>query len=201
MSGQANWLSRAIGPTVILLIGVYGLWDVVIQPFMAGLKKAPTVCQVIVAEMQVKPGDRPLETASSSTGQEAIVPSGLPVVAATGGKLNVSLEVTNPDDQPVNYTWKALYGRVIAPSTSSKRAIYTAPDRLVDDVISVRVVSPGCLPVEKNRTIAVVPSNSPSPLPTLPASPDPLSTPSPLPTLPAVEPTPEETTPSRFERF
>jgi hypothetical protein len=196
MSGQANWLNRAIGPTVIVLIGAYGLWDVVIQPFIAGLKKTPTICQVVVAGMEVKPSDRPAETASPTTGQEPIVPAGLPVVVATGGKLNIRLEVSNPDNQPLNYTWKALHGQIISPSRSN-RAIYTAPDRLVDDVVSVQVVSPGCLPIQKSRTIAVVPAASTTPLPSLPASPDPLSTPS----LPPIEPTPEESPSSRFDRF
>jgi hypothetical protein len=208
MSGQAKWFNRAISPTVIVLIGAYGLWDVVVQPFMAGLKKPPAVCQVVVAETIVaKPGDHQTEPSRSpsakesptpQSSQEPIVPAALPIVVPVGKTLTVTVQVTNPDDQPVTYTWEALRGQINPRWGTHNWTTYTAPLQLVDDLVSVRITSPGCIPVRRSKTIAIVPAASPSPLPSLPVPSDPLGSPLPLPSLPGGEPSPEEPVEPRF---
>lgn len=189
MANQPTFFERLgqIVPSIaVILIGAYGTWDLVIKPLVQ-VEQAPTQACVtsvtgVMIEKPAKPG---------APVKQMAAPEGLPLVVPAGEKRTISVEVDNPDEKPVIYTWKATYGQFSSRVTTDNQATYTAPSALVNDKITVEVRLQGCSMAQRTVTIAVVPSaGAPLPDPTLPnPTNSPISDPlAPLPNSPLPEP-------------
>jgi hypothetical protein len=167
MANQPTFFERLgqIVPSIaVMLIGAYGTWDLVIKPLVQ-VDQAPTqACATLVMGVMVEKPAKP-----GTSAKKASAPEGLPLVVPAGEKRIISIEVDNPDDKPVVYTWKATYGQFSSRVTTDNQATYTAPTALVNDKITVEVRLQGCSMAQRTVTIAVVPSaGAPLPDPTLP---------------------------------
>lgn len=167
MANQPTFFERLgqIVPSIaVIAIGAYGTWDLVIKPLVQ-VEQAPTQACItpvtsVVVEKPAKPGEPAKKIAA---------PEGLPLVVPAGEKRNISIDVENPDEKPVIYTWKATYGQFSSRVSTNNESTYTAPTALVNDKITVEVRLQGCSAAQRTVTIAVVPSaGSPLPNSTLP---------------------------------
>jgi hypothetical protein len=172
MTKKQNWMRQAVVPSIIGLIGVYGLWDVVVKPIVDARRAESQVCTLEVDNAMVidKSGNSPQAAVGKS---DAL--GNLPTVVPLGQVRTVTIHVKNPNNRAVQYKWQAKYGQ-LNPSGMSLQgnSVYTAPARLVNDTITVEVKSVGCAPVTRSLTVAVVPSaSSPSvkPSPQAPSHP------------------------------
>jgi hypothetical protein len=182
-------LGQIVPSIAVILIGAYGTWDLVIKPFVQ-VNQAPTqACATsligVTIEKPAKPGE---------LSKKRVTPTGLPLVVPAGEKRTISVNVDNPEEKPVVYTWKATYGQFSSRVTTDNQVTYTAPTALVNDKIILEARLQGCSVAQRIVTIAVVPSAG-SPLPdstfanpTNSPFPDPLA---PDPTSPSVIPAPK----------
>lgn len=71
--------------------------------------------------------------------------------------MNVTVSIENPESLALVFNWQALNG-IMKPGlrTNSIQSNYTAPQTLVDDLISVEVVAVGCPSVETTKDIKVI---------------------------------------------
>lgn len=167
MANQPTFFERLgqIVPSIaVILIGAYGTWDLVIKPLVqvdqAPIQACVTSVTSVIVEKPAKSGE-PAKPVSA--------PEGLPLVVPAGEKRTISIDVDNPDQKPVIYTWKATYGQFSSRVSTENQATYTAPTALVNDKITVEVRLQGCSMAQRTVTIAVVPSaSSPLPASTLP---------------------------------
>jgi len=188
MANRQTWLEQ-LGrygfPLLVVGVGIYGTWDLVVSPFMSTLKQPETVCMTTVANVAVfKPSTKP-----DQPPKPVQATKGLPIVVPAGEKRLISVEVENPDDKSVMYQWRSKYGQFESPITTDKQATYTAPRSLINDTITVEATVQGCSAAKRTVELAIVPSaNVPlsnQPLPDLPTQPNPTST---MPSLPPIDP-------------
>jgi hypothetical protein len=176
LMAQTSWLERLnqIFVTVaIVAVGSYGTWDLIIRPWA---KEAPQValCTPTITRLALD-----LPGKGGKSGKAIAARSDLPVIVPAGEQRGVSVQVENPDDKGVTYNWRATYGTFDSSVTTDGRAIYRAPNSLVDDTITVEVRMQGCSLVTQTAAIAVVPSatapsqplSDPDPIPPAPANP------------------------------
>lgn len=167
MANQPTFFERLgqIVPSIaVILIGAYGTWDLVLKPLVQ-VDQVPTqACVTSVTSVTV---EKPAKAGEPA--KQVSAPEGLPLVVPAGEKRTISIDVDNPDQKPVIYTWKATYGQFSSRVSTKNQATYTAPTALVNDKITVEVRLQGCSMAQRAVTIAVVPSaSSPLPASTLP---------------------------------
>lgn len=184
MAKETNWLeqlNRYIVPIVVVGIGIYGTWDLIVQPLIPVDTPSTACSTTVVAVTVLKPSADP-----SQPPQPVTVTEGLPIVVPAGETRLIEVEIENPDEQSAMYQWKATYGAMESRVSVGNRMVYTAPRSLVDDTITVEASLQRCIPAKRTLTFAIVPSNkvpleAPTVLPSLP-SPQPTA-PSSLPTV------------------
>jgi hypothetical protein len=192
MAKRQTWLeqiNRYVLPLVVVGIGLYGTWDLIVRP-LAKIEQPLNVCTTNVIDVAVlKPATQP-----DQPPRRVQAPEGLPIVVPAGETRLLSIEVENPEQQPVVYQWQATHGQFAARITVENQSAYTAPRSLVNDTITVQATLQGCSPAKRTIDLAIVPSAkapmTEQPLPETPALPSPTpSIPSSLPTIdPFAEP-------------
>ena len=184
MAKETNWLeqlNRYLVPIVVVGIGIYGTWDLIVQPLLPVDTPLTDCSTTIVAVTVLKPSADP-----SQPPKPVPVTEGLPIVVPAGETRLIEVEIVNPEEQSAMYQWKATYGAMESRISVNNRMVYTAPRSLVDDTITVEASLQRCTPAKRNLTFAIVPSNkvpleAPTVMPSLP-SPQPTA-PSSLPTV------------------
>lgn len=186
MAKPQTWLeqlNRYGVPLVVAAIGVYGTWDLIVQPWMR-VEQPVEVCSTRIFDVAVlKPSPKPEEPP-----KRIQAPEGLPLVVPAGETRIFSVDMDNPDQKPVVYQWRSTYGQFASRVTVEGKTTYTAPRSLVNDKITVEATLQGCAPVKRTVELAIVPSakfplaNDPLPMPLEPPTPMP-SIPSSLPTI------------------
>ena len=184
MANDKNWLeqlNRYAVPIVVIGIGIYGTWDLVVQPLLPVNAPQADCSTTIVAVTVLKPSVDP-----SQPPQPVPVTEGLPIVVPAGETRLIEVEIVNPEEQSTLFQWKATYGTMESRVSTGNRMVYTAPRSLVDDTVNIEASLQRCIPAKRSLTFAIVPSNkvpleAPTVLPSLP-SPQP-SAPSSLPTV------------------
>jgi hypothetical protein len=183
MAEKQPWvdrINRVIAPIVVIAIGAYGTWDVVVKPWLR-VEQPIQACSTVVTGVFVN-------TSDPKTGKlkdRLEVPEGLPAVVTAGETRTISVEVDNPESTPVIYQWRATYGQFQSRVTTENQSVYVAPSQLVNDTLTMEVKMQGCTVTKRTIKVAIVPSpNMPLPTQPLPTNPnDPFAPPSPLPTL------------------
>lgn len=185
MAKRQNWLeqlNRYIVPLVVVAIGIYGTWDLIVQPMMR-VEQPVEVCVTRIFDVAVlKPSTKPNEPP-----KRVQAPEGLPLVVPAGEQRIFSVDVDNPDQKPVMYQWQATHGQFASRVSVESKSDYTAPRSLVNDKITVEATLQGCSPVKRTVDLAIVPSakvplsNEPLPMPA--------ETPTPMPSMPSSLPT------------
>ncbi|MDX2239189.1 MAG: hypothetical protein NW224_00725 [Leptolyngbyaceae cyanobacterium bins.302] len=193
MAKRQTWidqLNRYVFPLVVLAIGLYGTWDLIIQPY-ARIEQPLTTCSTNVIDVAVlKPSTNP-----NHPPKRVQAPEGLPIVVPAGEQRLLAITVDNPEQQSVMYQWQATHGQFASRVTVESQSAYTAPRNLVNDTVTVEATLQGCSPTKRTVDLAIVPSAkvpmTDQPLPETPALPSP--TPSIPTTLPTIDPFAEPT--------
>lgn len=188
MAKRQTWLeqlNRYVLPLVVVGIGLYGTWDLIVQP-LAKFQPPASTCDTNLLTVTVfKPSSTP-----GQPPKRIQAPKGLPIVVPAGEKRIFSVVVENPEEKSVVYQWRPTYGQFASRVTIEPEGTYTAPRSLVNDTITIEAALQGCAAAKRTIEIAVVPSAniplSDQPLPTL--TPDPLATPTTPSTLPTIDP-------------
>jgi len=162
-------LSQTVPSIAVILIGVYGTWDLVVKPLVRVDQVPVEACITPVTNVMVEKPAKP-----GVPGKTVAAPEGLPLVVPAGEKRTISVDIENPDEKPVIYTWKATYGTFSSGVSTENQSTYIAPTSLVNDKITVEVRLQGCSRTKRTVAIAVVPSaGTPLPDPTQPTLPNP----------------------------
>lgn len=185
MAKRQTWIeqiNRYVFPLVVAAIGLYGTWDLIVQPYMK-VDQPVEACTTRVTDVALlKPGAKP-----DQPPKRIQAPEGLPMVVPAGEKRLLSVVVDNPEQKPVTYQWEATYGRFASQITVEEQTTYTAPRSLVNDTVTVEATLQGCTPVQRTVDLAIVPSAqvplSEEPLPA------PIDSPTPVPSIPSTLPT------------
>lgn len=106
-----------------------------------------------------------------------------PPIVRPGGHSNLSVTVTNPQSD-VSYLWKPERGDCSPKSSTQKSTVYTAPDTVGQDHITLAVVQNGTDKTLIEGEVIVDVVDQPSPKPTQTATPTPTQTGTPTPTPP-----------------
>ncbi|EKQ69054.1 hypothetical protein OsccyDRAFT_1661 [Leptolyngbyaceae cyanobacterium JSC-12] len=185
MTKRQTWidqLNRYVFPLVVVGIGMYGTWDLIIQPLSKVQPPTNTCTTLLVNVTVLKPSSQP-----GQPPKKIQAPKGLPIVVPAGEKRIFLASVENPDEKSVIYQWRSTYGQFESRVTMEPQSIYTAPRSLVNDTITLEASVQGCAPAKRTIEIAVVPSAN-VPLSEQPFTPDPLATPTAPTTLPTIDP-------------
>jgi len=185
MAKRQDWLdqlNRYIAPLAVVGIGLYGTWDLIVQPLVS-FAPPTQICVTQVFDVAVlKPSTKP-----DQPPKRVQAPEGLPIVVPAGEQRIFSVDVHNPDEKPVMYQWQATHGKFASRVTMEQQTTYTAPRSLVNDTITIETTVQGCSPVRRTINLAIIPSAK------VPASgqpiPAPMETPTPLPSVPSSLPT------------
>jgi hypothetical protein len=154
---EKSWieqLNQVVLPIAVVLVGGYGAWDLVIKPWTKETPISEACTPTVTGTYIDIPGK------AGRPAKQIKMASNLPAVVPAGEKRSISVQLNNPDDKPVVYTWKATYGRFESGVTSDGRSTYIAPPNLVDDSILVEVRMQGCTVVTQTAKIAVTLSAS-----------------------------------------
>lgn len=186
MAKRQTWLdqlNRYIFPVLVVAIGLYGTWDLIVLP-NARIERPLNVCTTTIADVAVFK----LSPKSDQPPKRIQAPAGLPIVVPAGETRILSIDVSNPDEKPVIYQWRATYGQFESRYSMQNRSAYIAPRSLINDTLTLEATTQGCAAAKRTIEIAVVPSAD-VPLLDQPL-PAPSPTPLPLPSssLPTVEP-------------
>lgn len=196
-----HWLEQLnhyVVPLMVVGIGAYGAWDLVIRPFVR-FEQPAEVCLTTLTDVAVlKPSAKP-----DQPPKRIQAPKGLPIIVPAGESRLLSIGVDNPDEKPVMYQWRATYGQFTSRITTENQSEYAAPRSLINDTVTVEASVQGCSAAKRTIEFAIVPSAkvplSDQPLPNLPTQPNPTSTiPPALPPIdprvnPTLNPTPNPT--------
>jgi len=170
MPENQSWIdqiSRFAAPIAIAAIIGYGTWDLILQP----LFRVDTISNVCTARILSVSVNR-LSLNPELSAEEPQLPEGLPIAVPAGEKRAITVQLENPDRQPVLFTWKADRGKLNPQgSSASNRTVYTAPKTLTNDPVTVLVQAQGCALEERSLTIAVVPASPTTPDLPLPVNP------------------------------
>jgi hypothetical protein len=163
MPENQSWIdnvSRVASPIAIAAIIGYGTWDLILQPLF-NVEIVRNACTARVLNVSVNRLGLSPELESN---EEPQLPEGLPIAIPSGEKRAITVQLENPDRQPVIFTWKAKRGNISPQgSSASSRAVYTAPKTLTNDPVTVQIQIQGCEVQERSLTMAVVPSTPTSP--------------------------------------
>jgi hypothetical protein len=176
MPKNQSWIeqmSQIASPIAIAAIVAYGTWDLILQPLFK-VNPLSNVCTARILSVSVNR----LSLSPELSTEEPQLPEGLPIAVPAGEKRAITVQLENPNRNPVLFTWKADRGKLNPQgSSASSRAVYTAPKTLMNDPVTVQVQVQGCDLEERSLTIAVVPATPTEPTPTLPKIPLPASPP------------------------
>lgn len=178
MSRRKNWLNqfnRYFFPLLVVGIGLYGVWDLIVLPF-AKFERPVEVCTTTITDVAVlRPSTNP-----DQPPKRIQAPADLPIVVPAGEKRILSMTIENPDKKSVVHRWRATSGQFENPVSVGNESVYVAPRSLVNDTLTVEATLQGCSVAQRTLKFAIVPSTSaplteqalPSPSPTFPSSPD-----------------------------
>ena len=157
MAKRQTWvdqLSRIIMPLLVVAIGIYGAWDLVIQPLIPVERLTTNACETTIIDVSVlKPSTNP-----NQPPKRINAPEGLPIVVPANEKRIISVVINNPNEKPVVYQWKATTGQFESRVSVDGESTYVAPNSLVNDTITVEATLQGCSFAQRTIKIAVVPS-------------------------------------------
>jgi hypothetical protein len=142
-------VNQVVVPIAIVLVGGYGVWDLVIRPWA----KQPPIAEACDSKVTGLYIEIPGKAGRPS--KQIKVSGNLPAVVPAGEKRTISVQLENPSDKPVVYTWRATYGKFESGVTTEGRSTYIAPANLVDDSLSVEARIQGCTGATQTAKIAV----------------------------------------------
>lgn len=179
MSDFSKWLerlNRLVFPVVVVGIIFYGAWDLLIRDSI-NLPQPTANCETTILDVAVfEPSVVP-----NGPRRRVQTPANLAIIVPAGEKRIIAVNVVNPDDKGVVHQWQAVYGQFDSRITVDSEVVYTAPQSLVNDTLTLSATRQGCTAAKRTLEMAVIPAaNAPLPPPVSPTptlSPDPAALP------------------------
>lgn len=158
MSRKKTWLdqfNRYFLPLLVIGIGVYGTWDLIVLPLLR-FEQPVEACTTTITDVAVlRPSTNP-----DQPPRRVQAPEGLPIVVPAGEKRILAMTIANPDNKAVIHRWQAIHGQFENPVSVGNESVYVAPRSLVNDTLTVEATLQGCAAAKRELQTAIVPSAS-----------------------------------------